>query len=317
MDRKTGTPTLMIGRMRWNPRAILRSVLLHWKRSLESQLAEIDGAASRIQPAGPACESKEDAYARGVGTELGATLQKLALRYPGRALVAYGSRVSSEADASSDLDVLVIEYDRNLPPVHETVQLQGVKIDLTRVGFNVVLKGLRARGRLNNRWFLNALRRCYLYGDRDGEARRLVEAAEEIWREGPHPLTQKQLEAGRVGLHRLLDSAARLSLRSADSPEAAKLARMRCDQLVAYSVYMFYCVRGRWTTSLHRLLGRCKTEFPEFYSLWLRYASSFEPAETISVAKRIVDAVHEGCSDVSVPLADDAPPTDAACARTK
>lgn len=279
------------GRM---PQEWIRRLLLRWKRSLEQRLAEIDGSALHNEAGEPACGPSEDAQACGASNELVILLQGLSRRYPGRALIAYGSRVSREADAHSDLDVLVVEYDRNSAPAQETVQLQGVEIDVTRVGSNVLLKGLRGRSRHNNNWFLNALRECRIYGDRDGDARRLQAMAEGIWKEGPQALTAKQLEGGRAGLLRLLDSAKKLCARADMSPEAARLARMRCDQVVAQSIYLSYCVRRRWTTSFHRLIDRCKVDYPELYGLWLQYVRSAEHEEAVSAAKRIVEAVHEG-----------------------
>jgi predicted nucleotidyltransferase len=263
--------------------------LLGWKQSLEARLAELDGALA--EGSRGFCDLP-DTNTGDAGRALDAIMQGVSRRYPGRAIVAYGSRVFGAADTHSDLDILVIEYDRNAAPIQETVNVNGVEVDITRVGFNVLLKGLRGRSRHNNNWFLNALRECRIYGDREGDARRLRAIAKSVWKQGPPALTPRQLRMGRGALLRLQDSTKKLVARAGDSPEAAKLARMRCDQLVAHSIYQFYCVRRRWTTSLRHLLDGCRSDYPEFHALWLEYAHSVEPEEAFDVAKHIVEAVH-------------------------
>jgi hypothetical protein len=54
---------------------------------------------------------------------------------------------------------------------------------------------------------------------------------------------------------------------------------------------LYYCVRGKWTTSFRRLLTRCENEYPYLYELWLRYVQSSDPEEAVAVARLIVDAV--------------------------
>jgi hypothetical protein len=221
-----------------------------------------------------------------------AIMREIATRYPGRPLIAYGSRIAGNADPHSDIDMLAIEYDRNAAPIQETANVHAVEVDLTRVGINVLLKGIKGRSKNNNNWFLSALSKCCIYGDREGEARRLRSFAQGIWRQGPTALTPRQLRLGRVALLRLQDSTKKLVARAGDSAEAAKLARMRCDQLIAHSIYQFYCVRRRWTTSLHHLLEGCRGDYPKFYALWLEYTHSAAPEEAFGIAKCIVEAVH-------------------------
>lgn len=274
-------------------RATLKQRLTRWKRSLEQQLAELDGEVSGDPASTQSCDPG-DALAVDADETLRAIVCGIARRYPGRPLVVYGSRAAGEADECSDLDVLVIEYDRNAATVQENMDVCDVEIDVTRVGFNLLLNGIKGRSKNNNNWFLNALRQCFIYNDRDGDARYLRRSAEEIWKNGPPALTKKQLKGSRTALLRLQDSAKKLCARARTSPEASRLARMRCDQLVAQSIYQFYCVRRKWTTSLHRLLGSCRSDYPELHSLWLEYVRLQEPEEAFDGAKLIVGAVHEG-----------------------
>jgi len=280
------------GRTRRNsPRVTLKSKLLRWKRALESRLAEIDGAAAEEFTAAEYRDPADTDLLRS-DEALYAIMREVATRYPGRSLIAYGSRVVGDADGHSDVDMLVVEYDHNAAPVQETAQAHGVEVDITRVGANVLLKGIKGRAKNNNNWFLNALRKCCIYGDREGDARRLRAAAANVWEQGPPVVTPRQFQLGRDSLLHLQDSTKKLVVRAGASPEFAKLARMRCDQLVAHSIYQFYCVRRRWTTSLHHLLEGCRSDYPEFYALWLEYVRSVEPEEAFGVAKCIVAAVH-------------------------
>lgn len=271
----------------------MRSVLLRWKKSLESRLTELESEVAEEFASAESCDPA-NAEALRKDEVLDSIVREIARQYPGRPLVAYGSRIAGNADAHSDLDVLVMEFDRNAAPVQGTTIAHGVEVDFARVGFNVLLRGLKGRARYNNNCFLSALRRCCIYGDQDGDARRLRIVAQRIWKAGPRTLTPKQLDAGRAGLLRNLHTAEKLSARAGDSAEAARLARISCDQLATQSLYLFYCVRGRWTTSLRRLVERCKGEYPELYALWLEYIESAEPEEALSAARRMVKAVHEG-----------------------
>lgn len=285
----------------------MRSTLLKWKRSLESQLAEIDGAAAEEFAAAEYRDPFDTDLLREDQT-LDATMRGIATRYPGRPLIAYGSRIAGSADPHSDIDMLALEYDGNAAPIQETVTVRGVEVDLTRVGINALIKGIKGRSRNNNNWFLSALRQCCIYGDRDGDARRLRSLAVSVWEQGPPALTPRQLRLGRGALLRLQDSTKKLVARAGDSSEAAKLARMRCDQLVTHSIYQFYCARRRWTTSLHRLLRSCRSDFPEFYALWLEYVRSEGAAEAFGVAKHMVEAVHEGVFPAAIARADSGEP---------
>jgi predicted nucleotidyltransferase len=232
----------------------LKNALLHWKRSLEQQLAKLDGETAWELSAGQFADPI-DANLQRADAMLNGVLREVAKLFPGRALVAYGSRVAGEADAHSDLDLLVLEYDRNAKPIQAKMEVQGVDVDIARVGFNILLKGIRSRSRNNNNWFLSALRQCCIYGDRDGEGRRLRAVAQDVWKQGPPAPTAKQLAAARAGLLRQQDSTQKLCKRANASPEAVRLARMRCDQLAAQAIYQFYWVRCEWTTSLHRAVG--------------------------------------------------------------
>lgn len=112
----------------------LRKSLLHWKRSLKQQLVEMDGeAASGLS--GEEFADPVDASLRRADAMLDGILREVASCYPGRPLVAYGSRVSGLADTHSDVDILVIEYDRNAKPIQVKMEVQGVDLDVTRVGF--------------------------------------------------------------------------------------------------------------------------------------------------------------------------------------
>ncbi len=212
--------------------------LLRWKRTLESQLAEIDGAVVEEVAAAEYCDPADTDLLRS-DEALYAIMREIASRYPGRPLIAYGSRIAGDADDHSDVDLLVVEYDHNATPVQEMAQAHGVEIDITRVGVNLLVKGIKGRAKNNNNWFLNALRKCCIYGDREGDARRLRALAVSVWKQGPAAVTPRQLRLGRTALLRLEDSTKKLVLRAGASPEFAKLARMRCDQLAVHSIYQF------------------------------------------------------------------------------
>lgn len=267
--------------------------MLRCKRSLESKLSAMDEAAAGERADTEDCGDSDTGLLRADESLLG-VLREIAKRCPGRPLIAYGSRVTGNADPHSDIDMLILDYDCNAAPVQETIHVYGIEIDITRVGFNPLLKGIKGRSKSNNNWFLNALHQCCIYGDRKGDARRLRAIAASVWKQGQPALTPRQLRLGRGALLRLQDSTKKLVARARDSPAAARLARMRCDQLVAQSIYLFYCVRRRWTTSFQRLIGWCSVDYPEFHALWLQYIRSAEHEEAISAAKRIVAAVHEG-----------------------
>lgn len=288
-----GEPKMIRSRQRKSVRALMRRALLSWKRRLESRLDALD-AQSAPDPASARYCDAVDRDALLQNENLRAMVRKLAQRYPGRALIAYGSRIAGLCDAHSDLDVLVLEYDRRAVPVMEHAEVQGVPIDIARVGRDLLLKGIKGNARNNNNWFLSALSHCYIYGDGDGDARRLRAIAQDTWNRGPSPWTPRQTQASRAGLFRLLDSAKKLAARANGSPQAARLARMRCDQLVAHSIYQFYCVRGKWTTSFHHLIDQCQSDYPELYGLWLRYVACSSPDKALAAAELIVDAVPRG-----------------------
>ena len=272
---------------------MLNDLLLRCKQSLESQLAQLDSEAPEDSWS-PDSGDPADATMLRRDEALASILRRVAKRYPRLPLIAYGSRVVGRADAHSDLDILVLEYDRNAKPIHETFQINGLEIDVARVGSNSILKGIKGRSRNNNNWFLSALHECCIYADHEGEARRLRAVARQIRENGPPFQDRKHFVANCTALLRLANSAERLSARAGDSPEAARLARIRCDQLVTHSIYLFYCIEGRWTTSLHRLLERCRVDFPDLYALWLLYTRATEQETAMVAARKIVETACDG-----------------------
>jgi hypothetical protein len=259
--------------------ARIREMLLHWQRVLKTHLADLD------------CQSTEPAGGTVAGT-FDNILQKIGAAYPGCAFMAYGSRISGEADALSDLDILVIDVDEDAELSKERKYIDGTEIDISRAGRNVILKGLMGRTTHNQNWYLTALCDACILRDGRGEAAQLRRVADRLMREGPPRMKQKEIDECRVNLQRLADSVVRLHLRAGESLQAAAVARMRCDHLVIQSIYQFYCVRGKWTTSLQRLVNRCEKEYSELYALWLQYIHAPDLGSAVDVARLIAETVY-------------------------
>lgn len=220
--------------------------------------------------------------------------QQIAHQYAGRPIIAYGSRISGEADSYSDFDFLVLEYDRNFRPKFETLVIGEQRVDLTRVGRNFVARSIRTPNRTNDRWFLNALRNCRIYADVTGEAWHLKDLADQIFTAGPPEVSRRRLETDYDELVRLYESAEKLCARASNGPDAAKVARMRCDQLVTRCIYLFFILRREWTTSLPRLLERCRKDHPDFYALWVQYARAEGPQAALTAAVRMMETAYHG-----------------------
>jgi hypothetical protein len=214
--------------------------------------------------------------------------------YPRRSIIAYGSRVRGSSDSSSDLDIIVIDNDRSGAPSQKSHIILGMKADVTIASVTQLLGGIKGGTRNNNNWFLRALNEGIVLRDPSKHARRLKAVANQVWKGGPPPLRPGQLKTLRDSLLRLFESAEKLSARSSLSPQAARLARMRSDQLVSQSIYFYYCVRSRWTSSFHTLVNNAESAFPALYALWKQYATTSDQFAALDIARKIVDAVFKG-----------------------
>jgi hypothetical protein len=162
---------------------------------------------------------------------------------------------------------------------------------MTQAGAATFTKILKMKHLHNNNWLLHALRRCHIYVDDSCELNLLEKEADTLFHVGPASLSADAQERVRIGLAQRLHAAQLLVKRACSSNENRVLARIRCDQLVSNAMYLSFCVRRKWTTSLPRLLQQCRRDYPELYLLWSEYCAEQDPANAIRTVEKILDYV--------------------------
>jgi predicted nucleotidyltransferase len=206
------------------------------------------------------------------------------------AIIIHGSWARGSNDPSSDIDLIVMQ--RFGPTTEELLSIHHTQIEIYRGTLSGLRSSLQTENQLNNNFILNGLHEGRIYLDREGWAGALKQEAEAIWNQGPSPMPAAEIEGSRRALHRMLDGARRLALRSSGSKENALIAETRSHQVVIQSLYLYHRVRRQWTTSFPLMLRRLESENPSLHDLWLQYVNASSLEERICIAGSFVQIVY-------------------------
>lgn len=199
------------------------------------------------------------------------------------AVLVFGSHARRQANAWSDVDLLIIG-----PKINRAYrECSGFSLDLICETRDSVLEKLKKQDRVNNHFLLNILSEAEVIWDPREVGRSLKESAGRIWTEGPAALSAAEARQAERAIQLMLRSAKAEPERLCTyNVEQRTLCRMRLDQVVSRAIYLFFKARRRWTSSFPQTVLWAKQQEPPLYQLWKCYAE--QPLEEAPAAAAAV-----------------------------
>jgi Nucleotidyltransferase domain len=203
--------------------------------------------------------------------------------------IVYGSHAAGHADASSDIDLVLVTRDNH---TRQFIQRFGTAdLDVFAGPGPMLEKRMESDDRTNNNFILFAFAHGRGLFDRDGGVEQLLETGRRRWENGPVAPSQDEQRQLRAAVAKSVYAAARLTKRATQSLEWQSIAQIQCGYLFMQCVYGYCRANRLWSSAMWEMLKWSDPRYTELLGLCRSYLNSRSAEERFSALERIAKSI--------------------------